>query len=77
MCDEWLPAVADTGLADAVDAFCEGIAFTPDEVERLVGLRMQLVPLEDDEPRVDAAPPQRVHVRPGDPGRVDRAMDDP
>jgi imidazolonepropionase len=34
VCDEWLPAVADTGLADAVDAFCEGIAFTPDEVRR-------------------------------------------
>jgi imidazolonepropionase len=34
VCDEWLPAVADAGLADAVDAFCEGIAFTPDEVRR-------------------------------------------
>lgn len=34
VCDEWLPAVAQTGLADAVDAFCEGIAFTPDEVRR-------------------------------------------
>ncbi|MDE2498418.1 MAG: imidazolonepropionase [Xanthomonadaceae bacterium] len=34
VCDEWLPAVADAGLADAVDAFCEGIAFTPGEVRR-------------------------------------------
>jgi imidazolonepropionase len=34
VCDEWLPAVAQAGLADAVDAFCEGIAFTPDEVRR-------------------------------------------
>jgi imidazolonepropionase len=34
VCDEWLPAVAREGLADAVDAFCEGIAFTPDEVRR-------------------------------------------
>ena len=34
VCDEWLPAIADAGLADAVDAFCEGIAFTPDEVRR-------------------------------------------
>lgn len=33
-CDEWLPAVARDHLADAVDAFCEGIAFTPDEVQR-------------------------------------------
>jgi imidazolonepropionase len=34
VCDDWLPAVAEAGLADAVDAFCEGIAFTPDEVRR-------------------------------------------
>lgn len=34
VCDEWLPAIADAALADAVDAFCEGIAFTPDEVRR-------------------------------------------
>ena len=34
VCDEWLPAVAGAGLADAVDAFCEGIAFTPDEIRR-------------------------------------------
>lgn len=34
VCDEWLPAVAGAGLADAVDAFCEGIAFSPAEVRR-------------------------------------------
>ena len=34
VCDEWLPRVAEEGLADAVDAFCEGIAFTPYEVRR-------------------------------------------
>ncbi len=34
VCDEWLPAIARARLADAVDAFCEGIAFTPDEVRR-------------------------------------------
>jgi imidazolonepropionase len=34
VCDEWLPRVVDEKLADAVDAFCEGIAFTPDEVRR-------------------------------------------
>jgi imidazolonepropionase len=33
--DEMLPAVHAEGLADAVDAFCEGIAFSPAEVERL------------------------------------------
>lgn len=35
LCEEWLPAVADAGLADAVDAFCEGIGFSPQQVERL------------------------------------------
>jgi imidazolonepropionase len=33
--DELIPAAAEQGLADAVDAFCEGIAFTPEETERL------------------------------------------
>jgi imidazolonepropionase len=32
---EMLPAVAAEGLADAVDAFCEGIAFSPAQTERL------------------------------------------
>jgi imidazolonepropionase len=32
---EVLPAVADAGLADAVDAYCEPIAFTPAQVGRL------------------------------------------
>ncbi|HEY3521952.1 MAG TPA: imidazolonepropionase [Rhodanobacteraceae bacterium] len=35
VCDEWLPAAKREGLADAVDAFCEGIGFTPDEVRRV------------------------------------------
>ncbi len=35
VCDEMLPAVAREGLADAVDAFCEGIAFSPAEVARV------------------------------------------
>jgi imidazolonepropionase len=30
-----LPAVAERGLADAVDAFCEGIGFSPAQVRRL------------------------------------------
>lgn len=33
--DEMLPAVAGAGLADAVDAFCEGIGFTPAQTERV------------------------------------------
>jgi imidazolonepropionase len=48
MVDELIPAAAEAGLADAVDAFCEGIAFTPEEVERVFkaaeehGLRVKL-----------------------------------
>ncbi len=30
-----LPALADEGLVDAVDAFCEGIGFSPAQVERV------------------------------------------
>jgi imidazolonepropionase len=46
--DELIPAAAEQGLADAVDAFCEGIAFTPEETERVFkaaeahGLRVKL-----------------------------------
>ena len=29
---EMLPSIANEGLADAVDGFCEGIAFSPDEI---------------------------------------------
>uniref|UniRef100_A0A0S6Z0P1 Imidazolonepropionase n=1 Tax=Mizugakiibacter sediminis TaxID=1475481 RepID=A0A0S6Z0P1_9GAMM len=34
-CDTVLPALAEEGLVDAVDAFCEGIGFTPEETRRL------------------------------------------
>jgi imidazolonepropionase len=46
--DSLLPAAAGRGLASAVDAFCEGIGFTPDEVAMLFeaaaahGLRVKL-----------------------------------
>ncbi|UIJ44348.1 imidazolonepropionase [Sphingomonas cannabina] len=33
VCDEMIPAVAE--LADAVDAFCEGIGFTPEQTARV------------------------------------------
>lgn len=33
--DEMLPALAADGLADAVDGFCEGIAFSPIEMRRV------------------------------------------
>lgn len=35
VCEEMIPAVAAEGLADAVDAFCEGIGFTPAQTERV------------------------------------------
>jgi len=35
VCAQVLPAVAKDGLADAVDAFCEGIAFSVDETRRV------------------------------------------
>jgi len=35
ICDEMLPALAAEGLVDAVDAFCEYLAFSPAQVERV------------------------------------------
>lgn len=35
ICDEMLPALAGEGLVDAVDAFCEYLAFSPAQVEKL------------------------------------------
>jgi imidazolonepropionase len=35
VCREMIPAVAREKLADAVDAFCEGIAFSPEQVARV------------------------------------------
>ena len=35
VCSDVLPRVAELGLADAVDAFCESIGFTPAQTERV------------------------------------------
>jgi imidazolonepropionase len=35
VCGEMIPAIAAEGLADAVDAFCETIAFSPTQVRRV------------------------------------------
>ncbi|UVO49599.1 imidazolonepropionase [Sphingomonas sp. SUN019] len=35
VCDTMIPAVAAEGLADAVDAFCESIGFTPAQTDRV------------------------------------------
>jgi len=48
VCDEMIPAVAGAGLADAVDAFCDRIAFSAAQTERAFraarehGLRVKL-----------------------------------
>ncbi|MBT0670508.1 imidazolonepropionase [Novosphingobium profundi] len=35
VCTRMLPRVAEEGLADAVDAFCEGIGFSPEQTRRV------------------------------------------
>ena len=35
VCERQMPAVAQAGLADAVDAFCESIAFSPAQIARV------------------------------------------
>ncbi|MGN8259794.1 imidazolonepropionase [Pseudomonas sp. SMSB3] len=35
ICQQLLPALADEGLVDAVDAFCEHLAFSPAQVEKV------------------------------------------
>ena len=48
ICTEMLPALAHEGLTDAVDAFCEGIAFSPEQTARVfdaakaLGLKIKL-----------------------------------
>ena len=48
VCDAMMPEIAGEGLADAVDAFCEGIAFSPEQTARVFmaaqshGLRVKL-----------------------------------
>jgi len=42
ICDEMLPALAAEGLVDAVDAFCEYLAFSPEQVERVFKVAQQL-----------------------------------
>jgi imidazolonepropionase len=43
VCQDWLPRLHGEGLVDAVDAFCEGIAFTPAETRRLFETASALV----------------------------------
>ncbi|MGU9859012.1 imidazolonepropionase [Pseudomonas sp. LF245] len=42
ICQEMLPALAAEGLVDAVDAFCEYLAFSTEQVERVFKVAQQL-----------------------------------
>ncbi|MCM2363687.1 imidazolonepropionase [Pseudomonas sp. SR18] len=42
ICSEMLPKLADEGLVDAVDAFCEYLAFSTEQVERVFKVAQQL-----------------------------------
>ncbi|MGA9704664.1 imidazolonepropionase [Pseudomonas sp.] len=42
ICNEMLPALAAEGLVDAVDAFCEYLAFSTEQVERVFKVAQQL-----------------------------------
>lgn len=47
VCDEMLPAAAAEGLADAVDAYCEGIGFSPAQTRRVfAAARAQGLPVK-------------------------------
>jgi imidazolonepropionase len=68
--NEMLPAIAVEGLADAVDGFCEGIAFSTDEM-RLVfdaakahGLPVSCTPISFPTCMAQPLPPNMVRCRP-------------
>ncbi|RMT58905.1 hypothetical protein ALP29_02020 [Pseudomonas syringae pv. avii] len=42
ICSQMLPALAAEGLVDAVDAFCEYLAFSPEQIERVFKVAQQL-----------------------------------
>ena len=42
VCTEMLPQVADEGLADAVDGFCESVAFNPEQIARVFAVARHL-----------------------------------
>ena len=42
LCERMLPEIARLGLADAVDGFCEGIGFTPAQIDRLFAAARRL-----------------------------------
>ena len=63
-----LPALAAEGLVDAVDAFCEYLAFTPEQVERVFKVAQQLgVQLFENSAvtRIDYGPEVKIHTATG------------
>jgi imidazolonepropionase len=42
VCNKMLPAIAAEGLADAVDAFCENIAFSPEQTAQVFSAAQEL-----------------------------------
>lgn len=42
VCNNMLPAIAEAGLVDAVDAFCEGIAFSVDQTDKVFAKAKEL-----------------------------------
>ncbi len=47
ICEEALPKISELNLADAVDGFCEGIAFTPQEIDQVFAAAQELgLPVE-------------------------------
>ena len=42
ICQQMLPAIAAEGLADAVDGFCEGIGFTPEQIDKVFNKAQEL-----------------------------------
>jgi imidazolonepropionase len=42
ICEEALPKISELNLADAVDGFCEGIAFTPQEIDQVFAAAQEL-----------------------------------
>ena len=73
---KWKTSVCGSSFASARHCARLAAREAAGAVERDVGLGVQRVALEDDEPCVDAAAPERLGRRPRDAGRVDRAERD-
>ena len=70
VCDEMLPAVAAEGLADAVDGFCERIAFDAEQIDRVFttatrsGCASRCTPTSSPTAGAPRSPPGTARCRP-------------